>query len=175
MSALSLLVLLLAQAPKPPPVAGLPAPDGVYYRQGYGKWVKLTPAPVTNMKTKGMGTFIDTEGLSNLGMQVVYKGPRAAVQIEERLPTFYARGTGSSADIVLVQLTQRKDSRSIHASSAAATIENKGGFRKDDIRKVTVTVYSDGSFSITPEAELKPGEYLLAFGYATTGYDFGVE
>ena len=175
MSGLSLLVLLLAQTPKPPPVAGMPAADGVYYRLGYGQWQKLTPAPMADMKTKGMGTFIETEGLTNIGMDVVYKGPRAAVQISDRLPSLYVRGTGPANDVVLVQLTQRKDSRSVHASSAAATLENKGGFRKADIRKVTTTIYTDGSFSVTPEEDLKPGEYLLAFGYATAGYDFGIE
>jgi len=32
----------------------------------------------------------------------------------------------------------------------------------------------DGGFSATPEENLKPGEYLLTFGSANTGYDFGI-
>jgi hypothetical protein len=39
---------------------------------------------------------------------------------------------------------------------------------------VTVTVYKDDSFSVTPEQNLQPGEYLLVFGHANTGFDFGI-
>jgi hypothetical protein len=35
--------------------------------------------------------------------------------------------------------------------------------------------YPDGSFSVTPEKELDPGEYLLVFGNSPGGYDFGID
>jgi hypothetical protein len=174
MSYLSLLLFLLMQTAKYPPVAGMPAAAGVYYRQAYAKWIKLEPAPMADMKTKGMGRFIETDGLSNLGMTVVFKGAAASMQISTPQPTFYVRGVGSAKDAIIIQLTRREDSRTIQASSSAASVGNKGGFKKEDIRRVTVIAYSDDSFSATPDEDLKAGEYLLAFAYATAGFDFGI-
>jgi len=174
MDCLSLLLFLLVQAAKPAPVPGIPAPAGIYYRQADGKWIKLEPPLMADMKTKGMGLFIETAGLSGLGMTAVYRGAHAPVQISDPRPTFYIRGTGSEKDTMIVQLTQKKDSRTLRTSTSSATVDNKGGFSRGEIRKVTCTVYSDGSFSVQPEEDLKSGEYLLVFGYATAGFDFGI-
>jgi hypothetical protein len=168
------LLCLMLQTPKAAPIAGMPAASGIYFRQSEAKWVKLESAAMADMKTKGMGLFVATDGLSNLGMTAVYQGARARVQISNPRPVFYVRGVGSPRDAMIVQLTQKKDSRTIQASSSASTVENKGGFKREEIRKVTVTAFSDDSFSVSPIDELKPGEYLLVFGYAGTGFDFGI-
>lgn len=175
MNCLSLLLLVLAQGAKPAPVPGMPAAAGVYYRQGDARWIKLESPAMADMKTRGMGLFIQTDGLSNLGMTAVYRGAQAPVRISDARPTFYVRGAGSAKDAMIVQLTRKKDSRTLQTSSSDATVENKGGFKKEEIHKVTVTAYSDESFSVTPEEALKPGEYLIVFGYATAGFDFGID
>lgn len=171
---LACLLCFALQAVKPAPIPGMPAAPGAYYRQDDAKWMRLeSPAP-SRSKTKGMGMFIETAGLSNLDMTTLYRGTHAAAQIPDPRPTFYLREVGSAKDAVIVQLTQKKDSRSIQTSSSDATVDNKGGFKKGAIRKVKVSIYSDNSFSVTPEDELKPGEYLLAFGNSDVTFDFGV-
>lgn len=170
----ALLLFLLAQGARPAPVPGMPPDPGVYYREG-NAWNKLQAAPMADMKTKGVGLFLETDGLSGLDLTIDYQGPQAPVQIQDQQPTFYVRRTGAAADAMIVELERKKDRRTIRTSSSDATVENRGGFKKDSIRNVTVIVYSDDSFSVTPEQVLKPGEYLLVFGHANTGFDFGIQ
>lgn len=174
MNSLTFFLVFVLQASRPSPIPGLPATAGAYYRQEDGAWMKLEPPVSNKSRTKGMGLFIETDGLSNLDMTTIYKGAQARIQIAAPQPVFFVRGVGSAKDAVIVQLTPKKDSRSVETSSSAATVDNKGGFKKGAIRKVLVTVYSDDSFSVIPEDELKPGEYLLAFGNSDVGFDFGV-
>ncbi len=169
-----LAVLLQAANPAAPP-PGLPAGTGVYYLQGDAKWFKLEPPASEKSQTKGMGLFIETAGLSNLDTTIVYRGSRAALQISNPRPTFYVRGAGPAADALIVELTRKKDSRTVQTVSSEATIRNKGGFKRPDIRRVAVAVFSDASFSVKPLQDLEPGEYLLVFGYVSTGVDFGIE
>ncbi len=171
---LACLLCLALQAARPAPIPGMPTAPGAYYHQDDAKWVRLESPTASRSKTKGMGMFIETAGLSNLDMTTIYRGAHAATQIPDAQPTFYVRDLGSATDAVIVQLTQKKDSRSLQTSSSDATVDNKGGFKKAAIRKVKVSVYSDNSFSITPEDELKPGEYLLAFGNSDVSFDFGI-
>ncbi len=167
-------VVFLLQAAKPAPVPGLPAPDGVYYLQGDGKWFKLDKPVAAKSKTKGMGLFIETDGLANVNMTTVYYGAEASLEISTPRPTLYVRGAGSPQDAVIVQLLRKKDSRVLQTSKEAATVENKGGFKKAEIHKVTATAYSDDSFSVTPDNDLKPGEYLLVFSNSGSAFEFGV-
>ncbi len=122
-----------------------------------------------------MELFAETGGYTNLGMSIICSGSRASARLSVPKPTFFVRGAGSSKDVLLVRLTQKKDKRTFKTSSVDATVENKGGFRKGNIRKTTIVSNSDNSFLVTPEEDLKPGEYLLVFGYATAGYDFGID
>lgn len=174
MNWLALLLVALLQAVKPAPIAGLPADAGIYYHRDNAQWGKLEPASMADMKAKGLGEFLETEGLSGLDITVAYQGAKAKAQISAPQPTFYVRGVGSPKDAMIIQLTARKDSRTLKTSSVVATADNKGGFKKDAVQNVTVTVYADESFSVTPEARLKPGEYLLVFGYPNNGFDFGI-
>ncbi len=167
------LFLLLQQA-KPAPPAGMPAADGVYCRQSDGSWTQLHSASMAQTKTKGMATFIDTDGYTKMSMTTDYKGAHAPVQISNSRPGFFVRGIGSPNEAMILQLTVKKDSRELHTASTASSIENKGGFKKSEIRKVTVLVYSDESFSVTPDEDLSAGEYLFVFGYANAAFDFGI-
>ena len=98
----------------------------------------------------------------------------APLQITTPRPAFYARGAGFAQDAVIAQLSRAKDSRTLQTVSSAGGAGNKLGVRKNELRNSTVTVYADDSFSIVPDEDLKPGEYMLLFGNANTGYDFGV-
>jgi hypothetical protein len=155
-------------------VPGLPEAAGVYFRQSNTVWIKLETAVMAAMKSKGMGEYLETAGYTSLDMLVTYAGAQAKVQFPVPKPIFYVRGAGSSKDAMIVSLTRKKDSRTVQTATSAATVENRAGFKKDEIRSVIVTVYSDNSFSVTPEQNLKPGEYALVFGFANAAYDFGI-
>jgi hypothetical protein len=75
---------------------------------------------------------------------------------------------------MIILVTRKKDSRTLQSSSNAAGVDNKGGFKKRDIQSVTVTIYADNSYAVIPDADLKPGEYLLLLGFAHAGFDFGI-
>jgi hypothetical protein len=168
MSQVALLMFLLLQPPRP-------AAAGVYYQPGGADWLQLQPAPITEMKLKGMELFNATDGFTSLGTKVVCRGSKAALRIAFSKPVFFIRETGSSQDALIVRLAQSKDNRTVHASTADITVGNKGGFNKGDIRKVVVTEYPDRSFSVEPLDDLGPGEYLLVFGSTNSGFDFGID
>jgi hypothetical protein len=84
-------------------------------------------------------------------------------------------GGYSNLDVTLVQLTKKKKSRTFHTSSGSSTVENKMGFRKSDIRQTSIANYPEGIFSVTPDTDLKAGEYLLVVGTAANSFDFGID
>jgi hypothetical protein len=167
--------LLLLQSVQAIPAPNIPDPPGVYYLQDDGGWVRLTKAPMAKTSTKGLALFVETGGYTNLETDVVCPGARALTRLSGPRPTFYVRGVGSSNDAMLIQFTQKKESRTFHKSSAAATVENKIGVKKEAIRKTAITSFPDGTFSLMPEADLKPGEYLLIIGDADTSFEFGID
>jgi len=76
---------------------------------------------------------------------------------------------------MLVRLTIKKDARVYKTSFSNVTVENKEGFSKGNIFKLIRQINPDGSFSVSPEKELPPGEYLLVLGSAVPAYDFGID
>jgi hypothetical protein len=172
---LSILILYLVQAAISTPVPAVPDASGVYYLQDKANWISLHPAVFSDAKAQGMKLFVDTGGYTNLGMNVTCPGARASVRMPVRKPTLYIRGVGSAKDAMVVRLKQKKDSRVFKTSFSNVTVQNKAGFQKKDIRKLRAVEYPDGSFSVTPEEELAPGEYLLVFGSPASGYDFGID
>jgi hypothetical protein len=168
-----ILLLLLIQLPLPFP--DMPSNPGIYFRQQDGTWLNLRTASLSGMRTKGLKAFIQTDGFSGFETDFVCDGAHAGTRIKLPKPVFYVLGLGTSKDIMLLQFERKKENRRIHASPVDATIVNKGGFRKNAIRKLETTVYSDQSFSVTPQEALKSGEYLLIIGQATNGYDFGID
>jgi len=174
MSFLVLLLFFVVQVAKPAPVPGLPAAAGVYSRQGETQWRKLETAVLVDMKSMGMRDFLETDGYTNLIVVVAYQGAQAGLRIPAAKPAFFVRGAGAAKDAMIVALTRRNDARTVRTDSSAATVGNRAGFRREDIRNVVVTVSADGSFSVTPERDLKPGEYALVFGFPNAAYDFGI-
>lgn len=170
-----LIFLFLLQVVKAPLLPDMPTTPGVFYKPTDTDWIKLPPAAIVEMKIKGMDMFIQTGGYTNLKMSIVCRGARAPMRISIPNPAFYIREAGSIKDVMIIRLTQKKDKRTFKASFTDATVENKSGFREKDIRKVSLMEYPDGSYSVAPAENLELGEYLLVFGKATEGYDFGIE
>jgi hypothetical protein len=170
-----LLCLLLLQVASGGPVPDVPDATGVYYRQSDGSLGNIPKAPVVDAKTKGIGLFVDSGGYTNLGTDVVCAGAKASTRVPGPRPTIYVRGLGPSGDVLLIHLTSRKTTRTFHKSSGDSTIENKVGARKSDIRKTTVTAFSETLFAISPDVDLTPGEYLLVVGQPDASFDFGID
>jgi hypothetical protein len=172
---LSILFLCVAQAAEVGPALDIPEASGVYYRQGDSSWIHLQPAVTEDAGASGLQLFVYTGGYTDLAMHISCPGPRAAVRIAVPKPTLYIRAVGSAKDAMLIRLTKRKDKRVYKTSFSNVTVGNKGGFRKRDIFYLISHAYPDGSFSVSPEKDLPPGEYLLILGNAVPVYDFGVD
>jgi hypothetical protein len=174
--ALSLLLVsggaAIPQAPAVP--EGLPAAAGVYYHGETG-WITLARPVMAETKTQGMEHFLDTYGWSNLNRTIVFQGSAAGIRIMDPRPTLYVRGVGSAQDVLIAQLARKKDTREIQASSTNASVNNKEGFKRGNIYIVTTTALAKDLYSVTPEENLKPGEYLLVFGHAETAFEFAVQ
>ncbi len=169
------LLFLLFQGGLAARAPGIPASPGVYYRQNDNNWIGIPRASVSSTKAKGLDLFVETGGFTKLGTDIACPGARASTRISAPRPTFYVRESDGPKDAMLIRLTQKKTSRTFHTSSADATVENKEGFRKADIRKTIVTEYPEKIASITPEEDLKPGEYLLVLGAEDISFDFGID
>jgi hypothetical protein len=170
----SVLLLLLFQLANPSAPPDMPPESGVYFRQD-GKWISLRTATVSGVNTKGLGQYIQTDGFTVLEMDFECQGAHALTRISLQKPVFYVRGVGLPNDALIVQFEQKKNSRYLRASLSDSNAVNKSGFRKNAVRKVEVVVFPDKSFSITPQENLKTGEYLLTFGNATNSRDFGID
>jgi hypothetical protein len=168
------LLLLLVQLANPSAPPDMPPDSGVYFRQE-GKWINLRTATVSSVDTKGLGQYIQTDGFTGLEMDFVCQGAQALTRITSQKPVFYVRGVGLPDDALIVQFEQKKNSRNLRASLSDSSAANKAGFRKNTVRNVAVVVFPDKSFSITPQEDLRPGEYLLTFGKTTNSYDFGID
>ena len=172
MDHLLFLLLLWPQVANAAP--DIPALPGVYLRSGDLQWIRVEPASLADTRTKGLELFLEAGGIERPDITIVYRGARAPMQLSVPRPTLYVRGIGSPADAVMVQLTRRKDSRTLQTSASAVASDNKGGFRKKEIQSATVTVFADDAFSVTPDKDLKPGEYLLLLSLTHPGFDFGI-
>jgi hypothetical protein len=172
---LGVLVLFSVQVLDSNPSHAVPQAPGIYYRQNDEDWISLRPAVIADASAKGMELFVYTGAYTDLTMSITCLGPRSSVRIPPGKPAFYVRGIGPAKDAMLVRLKKKKESRTFKTTFSSVTVENKGGFNKKDIYKLTVSDLPDGSFSVSPEKDLTPGEYLLVFGNASTAYDFGID
>jgi hypothetical protein len=170
-----LLVWTSALAAQTPAISSdPPAASGIYFRQGKSGWITLARAAIADTRTQGMERFLDTHGWSNLSRTIVFRGATSSVRIPDRKPTFYVRGIGSAGDVLIAELKKKADTREIQASSTDASVNNKEGFKRGSIYRVTAVPLARDFYTVTPEEDLKPGEYLLVFGHAYNAFDFSI-
>ena len=131
-------------------------------------------ASVAEVNTRGLNNFIYTRGYTNLDMDVFFAGPEATLRISDRKPVFIAQ-TDRGFEPILIRLETRRDRRICRTQPSSASIDNKQGFRRQDIVRTVLTVNSDKSFTVQPERPLPPGEYLLVTGSPHLGRDFGID
>src|SRR5262245_58799373 len=104
----SLIVWLLFGISQSP---SLPAEPGIYCKPDSAAWIRLEAASIDRSKMKGMETFVQNDGLTNMNTTFSYRGARASVRFKASQPVFHARGIDSVQDALIVRLSQRKDDR----------------------------------------------------------------
>lgn len=166
------LLLLFLQGANPPAPPSVP---GAYSFQGNAGWVAMKIAPVVEMKTQGMKTYVYSGGYTHLGVSIVFRGEKSSLRIPDSLPSFFIRKAQPSEDAIIVRLTQKGGQRVCQTYPSGATQENRKGFKEEDVIKMAVRKNPDSSFMATPESALKPGEYLLVTGDTSSIYDFGID
>jgi hypothetical protein len=182
-TALFLLIALFAVLPGlgQENAADSPPSDGAFYKNTKG-WQQLQQVSMAGGGAKHMGKMF----VPGLTPQMVwtFRGSESPIQIEDRRPTFYIKelpalesvAGRSERDLVIVRFDKKKDHRELQTTSGGNMFTYKAGFSKDRLPDITVKKVADGVFAVTPNGDLKPGEYMVTFsalGY--TGYDFGIK
>jgi hypothetical protein len=159
---------------KSPEAPELPAREGVFYQPGNGQRIELRKAQASNSKAGDIDRYLMTAGLEGLGATYTYSGGRAILQVKEKKPTFHVCGSIGNKGAIIVRLTRKQDSRTIQTNSGEASSDNRMGYRRSDLFRVSLNAESNGCFSAKPELELKPGEYMFSMGSSPSAYDFGI-
>jgi hypothetical protein len=157
-----------------PGVPGYAAREGIFYDPGNSPWIELSKAQALESKAGNIDKYLMTAGLSGLNATHIYSKEHADIQIKETKPTFHLCGSLESKDAIIVQLTRRQDSRSIQTNSGEASSDNRMGYRRSDLFRVSLSAEPSGCISAKADLELKPGEYLLSVGSSPSAYDFGI-
>jgi hypothetical protein len=80
----------------------------------------------------------------------------------------------SERDLLIVRFDQKKDHRELKTTSGGNMFTFKSGLSKERMPDITTKTVSDGIFMVTPNEDLKPGEYMVTFSaLGNSGYDFG--
>lgn len=156
--------------------AAEPPDHGAYYKSKDG-WQKIELLTVT-------GSNIHVNALTlHGGAKQLYRGAEAPVQLSDRRPVFYIKTTPdkeqqlavAARDTVIVLLTKKEDHRELQTVKSGLT-GVKSGLDKKLLPDVTLHSINNLMFTITPNQDLTPGEYLLTWNaMGSVGYDFGIK
>lgn len=157
-----------------------PIEPGVYVQHG-DHWDKLYVANSSGIRMSGPAGTMFSYGIASMKTIMIFRDPTAPIKTFGARPVFYVVGPTLTAprDMLIVRLNQKKDHRELQIGKANAYTGAKIEYSASDTIEVTVTD-SDGARTITPNADLKPGEYILFVGTPTPmpagygGYDFSV-
>lgn len=155
--------------------------DGFYYQTSKG-WQKLEPVSMAGGGLKHMGKMF----VPGLTPQMVwtFRGAESPDQIEDRRPTFCIKELPALAemegrtgrDLLIIRFDKKKDHRELQTTNGGNMFTFKSGISKDRMPDITEKMVADGTFMVTPDEDLKPGEYMITFSaLGTSGYDFGVK
>jgi hypothetical protein len=105
-------------------------------------------------------------------------------QIAERRPEFCIKelpalaniAGRSGRDLLILRFDKKKDHRELQTTNGGNMFTFKAGLSKDRMPDITTKTLADGIFMVTPNEDLKPGEYMVTFSaLGDSGYDFGIK
>ena len=155
--------------------------DGFYYKTQQG-WQKLEPLAMAGGGLKHVGKIF----VPGLTPQFVwtFRDAKSPVQIADKRPTFCIKELPALAniagrsrrDLLIVRFDKRKDHRELQTTNGGNMFTFKAGLSKDRMPDITIKTVADGIFMVTPNEDLKPGEYMITFSaLGNNGYDFGIQ
>lgn len=154
---------------------------GFYYKTSQG-WQKLEPLAMAGGGLKHVGKMF-VPGLTPQ-MVWMFRDAESPVQIVDKKPTFCVKELPQLADIagrsgrdlLIVHFDKKKDHRELQTTSGGNMFTFKAGLSKDRMPDITTKTLADGIFIVTPNEDLKPGEYMVTFSaLGNSGYDFGIK
>jgi hypothetical protein len=77
-------------------------------------------------------------------------------------------------DLIVVRLDEKADHREARTITGSM-LGGHSGFDSKKTTTATATKRDDGNWEVSPDADLKPGEYLLTTGTQPQGFDFGIQ
>jgi hypothetical protein len=78
------------------------------------------------------------------------------------------------SDLIIVHLDEKSDHREARTISGSM-FGGHGGFDSKKTTTATAIKRDDGNWEVSPERDLKAGEYLITTGIQPQGYDFGIQ
>jgi hypothetical protein len=133
----------------------------------------MPEAPTPQLRTQGETSFF-FDVVNNADVWYNYAGSTSPVQLTDRKPVFHANlGYVLARDlehIEIIPMRQKGHRREAHLTWSSGDMLA----RYPKSIPVTLAQGSDGILTITPQADLAPGEYLLSFGHVMQQFDFSV-
>jgi len=84
-------------------------------------------------------------------------------------------GTGPKpSDLIIVRLDEKSDHREARTISGSM-FGGHGGFDSKKTTTASLARQDDGSWEVSPDKDLKSGEYLSTTGIQPQGFDFGIQ
>ena len=82
----------------------------------------------------------------------------------------------SGRDLLIIRFDKKKDHRELQTTKGGNMFTFKAGISKDRMPDITTKTIADGIFMVTPNEDLRPGEYMVTFSaLGNSGYDFGIK
>jgi hypothetical protein len=78
-------------------------------------------------------------------------------------------------NLIIVRLDEKSDHREARTLSGNALGGAHSGFDAKKTTTATAVKREDGSWEVSPDGDLKPGEYLITTGTQPQGFDFGIQ
>lgn len=77
-------------------------------------------------------------------------------------------------DLIIVRLDEKSDHREARMATGSI-FGGHGGFDPKKTTTATLVKRDDGSWEVSPDKDLKAGEYLITTGIQPQGFDFGIQ
>ena len=152
---------------------------GMYVDQNGGALSELSPAAYSGTQS--------SNHVVRANVFWTFRGGHSTVQLSASRPHFRLLcGHGSVAlillcgpalqpsDLIIVRLDEKSDHREARMATGSM-FGGHGGFDSKRITIATAAKRTDGNWDVSPDKELKSGEYLITMGVQPQGFDFGIK